>query len=978
MRISFLLQLFLFTTTVCAAQQQKYSAFTVNDGLPSNYVYRAIEDNKGFLWVATDAGIARFDGKHFQVFTIKDGLPDNEVLAVVKEKNGRIWVNCFKQSPAYFDEVKNKFINAKEDSLLAKVKESTGTMYCFALQNGGVMFNDSKGSFIFKDKKLISYSIARRKDFFIKDNGDGTRLESGTVLSGEKNKFQTAIFLIRGNTVLDSVIIRVNSTMDNVTFGLNDGKFYFLSALIGKCYIYSDFSSSPIRFRIDSVAPPELFVNFEFTDEGFYLLGASGKLYLYNKKTLQMESEVSGNYLPNSMYKDHSGNIWVSTIDKGLVVYKRKQFGSIEMPRGFTHTDFLSVARKPDGTILAGNFYGEVIESHKNIITNHIIAGLSQVNRQRKILLSQGKTFTFSETNVYENYKPIGRFGKTAINYSDSVIIIGQSRTMIKLNTVTGEFTNLNGLKKRVTALTKAVDGAVYFGSTDGLYKYNYSTNIPTVLTENSPLLRERITALCATPDGLVWVATSGSGVVVLKNDRVLFQIDEKKGIVSNVTRSITIGKPGQVWLGTSAGISVINYKLLRNKLPFTIQNLTEHDGLASNVVNEMLYQNDTVYAATGKGIAVIPANVSIPQFNIPVQVIRLTVNQRDTIIKPFYKLAYTQQNVQVQFAAIELSGHFKNLQYRLDKNENWTKLNENTLTVQLNSGNHLLMVRAVDVNGNISNKILTLKFNIATPFWKAIWFWVGIALVAQVIIIYLVNRRQKKRKEDKLAKEIAGVQTAALEQQAFTSLMNPHFMFNALNSIQHYINLSDRRNTNRYLSDFASLIRKNFEAAQQSFIPLEQEIENIKIYLRLEQMRFDDRFVNKVNVDENLDVEEWVVPTMILQPLLENALLHGIMPSAIDGMVTIEFTECDGNLIITITDNGIGVANSIALKDTGTHKSRGMELIKKRIAALSRFGKQPITISISPAFESESNPGNKIVLLIPSQLHQAWVKAQR
>ena len=122
MRIPLLVQFFLFTGLACAAQQQKYSAFTVNDGLPSNYVYRTIEDNRGFLWVATDAGIARFDGKHFQVFTIKDGLPDNEVLAVVKEKNGRIWVNCFKQSPAYFDEVKNRFINAKDDTLLAKVK----------------------------------------------------------------------------------------------------------------------------------------------------------------------------------------------------------------------------------------------------------------------------------------------------------------------------------------------------------------------------------------------------------------------------------------------------------------------------------------------------------------------------------------------------------------------------------------------------------------------------------------------------------------------------------------------------------------------------------------------------------------------------------------------------------------------------------------------------------------------------------------
>ena len=239
------------------------------------------------------------------------------------------------------------------------------------------------------------------------------------------------------------------------------------------------------------------------------------------------------------------------------------------------------------------------------------------------------------------------------------------------------------------------------------------------------------------------------------------------------------------------------------------------------------------------------------------------------------------------------------------------------------------------------------------------------------------INQRQKKKKEAKLAKAIAGVQTASLEQQAFTSLMNPHFMFNALNSIQHYINAQDRQNANRYLSDFASLIRKNFEAAQKSFIPLEEEIENIKVYLRLEQMRFNERFSYQIRIDENLDIEDWMVPTMILQPLLENALLHGMMPSALEGELLIQLKLEDGNLIIMISDNGIGIENSMALKEIGGHRSRGMELIKKRITALSRFGTRAIAISMSPAFESEKNPGNKIILFVPTELHKAWLNAQ-
>ncbi len=276
-----------------------------------------------------------------------------------------------------------------------------------------------------------------------------------------------------------------------------------------------------------------------------------------------------------------------------------------------------------------------------------------------------------------------------------------------------------------------------------------------------------------------------------------------------------------------------------------------------------------------------------------------------------------------------------------------------------------------------MSTQILTLTFKVATPFWKNVWFWAAVAIVFQLFIIFIVNRRQKRKKELKLAQKLAAVQTAALEQQAFTSLMNPHFIFNALNSIQHYINVQDRQNANRYLSDFASLIRKNFEASHDSFIPLEEEVENIKLYLNLEQMRFTDHFSYKVIIDKDLEIEEWMIPTMILQPLLENALLHGIMPSKIAGKVSIHFKLQQQDLLIVITDNGIGLVNSNVLKVDTVHKSRGMELIKKRIKALNSFDSQPITIFMEPTFKNKNNPGNKISFLIPATMHHAWLTAK-
>ncbi|OIR14214.1 sensor histidine kinase YpdA [mine drainage metagenome] len=985
MRFVFLFVLFFSKLILCEAQHGDYVAFTINDGLPGNNVYRCVEDNKGFLWVATDAGIARFDGKHFQVFTTQQGLPDNEVLAVVKENNGCIWVNCFKQSPAYFDEIQNRFISAVPDSDLAKLS-GTSVMNLFALPDGGVMYINEKGSYIFKEKKLIEYNKGRNNfNFLIKENKNGTQLKwSNLVFDPVLKTYDSKMFLTKEEKIIDSLSLNRQKINDYQLPSIDDGKFYLFNGLKKKCLIYSDIEFNPLSVKMDSITIPEAFFNFAFTKTSLYIVSYSGKIYVFDKQTLQEQYIISGNYLPNSFYNDSKENLWVSTIDKGLILYKKKQFRKIRVPSNFTNANFLSIAWKPNGAMLFGNYYGQVIESNNDKFIVHTISKKIP-SRQRKIIVQGNHVFTFSEENIVMDYakpilNPVTKLNysvKTAVSFNDSIIIVGSYSGLLKLNTITQKISALKLISKRVTALTKTNNGIVYFGSTDGLYRFDYLQNKVTPLASTNALLGERITALCTTVDNIVWMATAGNGIVAVKDDKVLFHITNNNDIINNSCRSIAAGKQNEIWLGTTQGISKIVYEINNSKIKTSIQNISANDGLTNNEINEMLYHNDTVYATTADGISVIPGNISIPAFNIPVQIINISINQRDTTISLKYDLDYNQQNINIRFAAIELSGHFKNLQYTLDKNNSWINLAENTLNLQLNNGRHVLQVRAVDVNGNVSNKISSIQFNIATPFWKATWFWLIVVISLQFLAMYFISRWQKKRKEIKLAKEIASMQTASLEQQAFTSLMNPHFVFNALNSIQHYINVQDRQNANRYLSDFASLIRKNFEASQQFFIPLEEELENIKIYLRLEQMRFVNRFSYKIKVDDNLDPDQWMIPTMMMQPLLENALIHGIIPSVIDGIIEINLKEQDGNLLISIIDNGIGIENNRALKQSSLHKSHGVELIKKRIAALNHFVEVPITIDTSIPSKDEKNPGNKITISIPAELYNAWLKAK-
>ncbi len=979
LRFTYFFFFFLFAPELANSQQVEYKAFTTKDGLPSNHVYQCVEDNHGFLWVATGAGVARFDGKHFQIFTIEHGVPDNEVLQIVKEKNGTIWINSFKQSPAYFDDVKNRFINAREDSNLAKVS-GTANMNMFVLDDG-VMYHNENGSFVFRNRKLELSGVP----FFVKRNNDTSLIACNRYWNDSLKAYKTWLIWYSNYKSIDSIPI-THGDSRLVYLLNNNGRNYLFDATRKKCFILWDFQTNPLKYKIDSVPIPESFFSTSFTPDCFYVVSNSAKIHVFDKKTLQYKYELSGNYLPNNFYNDSKGNRWVSTIDKGLLVLRMKSIASVEMPLGFTNTNFISIALKKDGSVLSGNYYGEVVEASRNKFTIHKVVD-KKPSRLRKILVAGNDVYTISDATdgIFINYtkqllsrvngyRPFG--GKTGIICNDTLIVVGTTSGIIRVNTKNQKLSNLFRLK-RATALARANDTEIYFGSTDGLYKLNYINNSFKSLAGNHSLLAERVTAICSTNDGLVWVSTSGNGIVVLQNDKVIQNITLTDGLIDNSARCL-IATKNQVWLGTSKGISIIKYKLNNGELHFTIANLSVNDGLAGTEINEMAYNNDTVYAATSNGISIIPTNIVFIASTIRTQLIAININQSDTSISDNYRLAYWQNNIQMKFAGIELNGHFKSMQYTLDKDSAWTNLSNNALSLQLGSGDHHLRVRSIDVNGNVSSHILNIRFIIATPFWRALWFWLVVVFLLQIITAYLVSKWYKRHKEKKLAKQLALLETAALEQQAFTSLMNPHFIFNALNSIQYYINVQDRQSANRYLSDFASLIRKNFEASQNSFVPLEEELENAKIYLRLEQMRFKDKFVYEIVSDTAVDIEEWMIPATMIQPLLENSILHGLMPSTIPGKLQIHLSIHNNGLEISIIDNGIGITNSNILKQRSNHKSHGMQLIGKRISALSYFVSEPIGYTVTPVCVDEKNPGSKTVIRIPRDLFYSWQKAKK
>ena len=289
-----------------------------------------------------------------------------------------------------------------------------------------------------------------------------------------------------------------------------------------------------------------------------------------------------------------------------------------------------------------------------------------------------------------------------------------------------------------------------------------------------------------------------------------------------------------------------------------------------------------------------------------------------------------------------------------------------------LPSGDFVLKVRALNSEGLIS-EIYKIPITITPVFYKTWWFYsLLVLLVFGAIFGFFTLRLNRERAKNYREKLEFKSRLLVLEQQSLNASMNRHFIFNSLNSIQYFINTQDRISANRYLTNFAKLIRKNLDSSteENNRVALSEEVERLELYLSLESMRFRNRFEFEINVDE-IDTEQVMVPAMLLQPFVENSIIHGILPDETKkGKITIEMKRVQNHLEISIEDNGIGIDFSLNKKKVifGDHRSQGMEITSKRFDLLKKLSHQDFDME-GPVQIYDSNrliKGTRVLLKIP------------
>jgi ligand-binding sensor domain-containing protein len=420
------------------------------------------------------------------------------------------------------------------------------------------------------------------------------------------------------------------------------------------------------------------------------------------------------------------------------------------------------------------------------------------------------------------------------------------------------------------------------------------------------------------------------------------------------------------LWISTENGLCKYNTISHDNTIYY------EEDGLQGNQFSKAHYKLQSGEMVFGgiNGFSLFHPDsiveseyhpeIEITQFDIFNTPIQFDFTQKDTI-----HLTHKDNFFTIHFAAFDYTTPSKNkFKYQLVGIDNtWVISNNENKANYTNvpPGKYIFNVEGTNKDGRWSKFDKHLHIIMKPAFWQTVWFQISIVFAILFSVLYFLI--QWIRRIRIMQKNIE------LEQRLLRSQMNPHFIFNSLTAIQYFIFGNEPAKAGKYLSGFAKLIRLILQNSRSESILLEKEIETLEHYLKLQQLRFEDKFEYQINIDERLNPEMILIPPMLAQPFIENSIEHGIKNISYKGEIKINYTLKNDFLEVIIEDNGIGIESSIKEKDTDStsHKSLGTSITKERLLNISRASKFKLEFLITDKKEIDSSTsGTCVKYLIP------------
>ena len=957
--------LFSFQDFSLFSQTTQTIFYTTKDGLPSNAVYRTIIDHHGFLWIATENGLAKFDGKNFKIYTTSQGLPDNEITDIYMDSSRTIWVTPFRKTPSYYNPLEDRFENEDTDPQLKKI-ELGNTSRGSVLAYGGIAFcNNLRDFFICKNGKVTAFKglISKKAGgpFRIIENQPGTYI---LVCSD-------SIRMFKDGRIVGAVYFG-QDILNNEYF--NHSLYICSENLI---FRYSVNPEGELKLRKTGTFPFKVRI-FCRTGKNLAVTSFNGTTYLVDTFSLELKDALLYDLPVRNVLEDNTGSTWISTIDKGLIKIQQKRISSFAINdkklNDLVQQNFNSLLVS-NRKIYVGNNYGEVLE-YDGVYDIKRIALSTQKNMDgtvRKILDTrngifvscQNGSFLFDKKDhsIKSRLEGPGNYStKTAAVMNDTILLLGSHSRASIYDLVKGRMTD--SIVKRVTALLIDKRKLIYIGSNDGLYRWDEDTLF--YFGRQHKAFTYRVNTLCCTPDGLVWVGLGSDSLLVLRNDSLIQSIPLGNLINGNVCKSLFSNRSGEIWLGTNKGLNKIEYSYNKGEFYYTSTFFGLSDGLIGEQVNDIAIYHDTVYVATSGGISYLPVILHLPVTDIATFISRVSVNGKDTLVQEGYSLPYDKNDISIEFSGVDLTGYSPFFEHSINNGE-WQRTDKNSIELlRLSPGIYNIRIRAIKRDGKPSSVMASLDIEIMTPFWRNGIFWTIVGMVLFVASIFFLQLRNRQKQRMAVEKVVTEKKLAELEMQALKAQINPHFVFNCLNSIKGFIFDRDYKQADKYLDKFSELLRSTLDNSSSSVISLQEELNYLDNYLQLEKLRFDDRFEYRILPDPEIDSTAWFVPAMLLQPYVENAIRHGIRHlENKQGLISISLKKDQSGIICQIEDNGVGRDKAYELRNEmhTEYQSRGMQLSRRR-AELYGIEQQIIDKK-----DEKGNPTGTVILLkIPQE----------
>jgi len=964
------------------AQTPLVKHFTTSEGLPSNGVHKVFLDSKKFIWFATDAGVSRYDGSKFNYFRKQDGLSSNEVFEIKEDSFGRIW---FFHANATLDFFYNNSIhNENNTPFLDSLK-------C----------DDYFSRFLEDEQRNIHfYSQQNRLIYTLDPQNQVSKYELPTIpvlnpITLGRAEGLSVRFMNKDEKV-DLLIwalgcfFKMKQKLDTPVFYYNKYRFKdVITSSSGKKYILVCEKDS-LNFEIkrfnqeiafDKIEPlvntGSNFVTSILEDENGYLWISTTDqgVYCYKENKLFYYFEIKG---ATSIIQDHEKNIWISSLKEGVFkisplfytqehfdtdMFKNSGIYAMDQDDSFgiwcTNGELIYLLR--DNTIYKVDFqrneksFDQLLHVRSNILLigeigkkPYILEGLSINESAKKVTIDKVQL-----SPVVTNKLLFNPHKNEISSFFHSYLIFTRPDRPFKQSSI-------KRMGERVfNCYYNNKNELIYNGSKN----YIYYGGRRHELEELSPFNKKVISDHLNLNDQTELFNIEGYSLILL-NAKRLYNLSAEFDQPVDLAIKHLVYKDSTLFIATSKNLYLCKNPLnILQKQPVEL-NLID---INFNSIHEILINDSKLYIASDDGLTALPYNelkssiVSspIPHFN------SIQVNDQENLVPQHSIALYTNQRVNISFGCINYSVSPNIFSYKLEGSDvEWIEARGTNVVLQnLPKGKYSFQLRARKPASAWGDTI-SFGITVQAPIWQHPLFYFFAVLVIAVIIFLIVLRQ----KNIELARRQMENQIILLEQKSQQAMMNPHFIFNVLGSIQNYLLRNQPNEAGIYLSQFARLIRQNLKATNSSMINLQEEIDRLKDYLDLEKLRMGDKFEYSIEIADSVEVEDVFVPAMIVQPFVENAVWHGISQLDGNGFIGISFEMKDEkSLTIIVEDNGIGLRNAEKNGNrTDSHLKLGTGIIRKRLDLLSKKYETETQITYSEKSPGSSNPGTRVVIIVP------------